>query len=189
MHIKPRYRFLLKNLWKGLLWFVGLVVIFLLIKEYLGPSDHWLQSIYEMPILVYSVFLFSEVVFGIIPPEVFMIWSIHGGLFDSYTADVFFLSCISFSAGISGYYIGASLRGLSYFQRIEENYLVKYRRNLRRYGGFLVITAALTPLPFSAIAMAVGVFKYPFKFYLLYSLSRFVRFGVYGYIVWQANAL
>lgn len=189
MIIKSRYRFLLNNLWKGLLWFAILVVFFLIIKEYLSPSDHWLQSIYEMPILVYSVFLFSEVVFGIIPPEVFMIWSIHGGLFESYSGDVAFLSTISFGAGILGYYIGASLRGLAFFKRIEEKYLVQYRRNLRKFGGFLVITAALTPLPFSAIAMAVGVFKYPFKFYFLYSLTRFVRFAVYGYIVWQANAL
>lgn len=161
----------------------------MLIKKYLDPNDHWLQSIYEMPILVYSVFLFSEVIFGIIPPEVFMIWSIHGGLFDSYSGDVVLLSTISFGAGICGYYIGAALRGLAFFKRIEETYLTEHRRNLRRYGGFLVITAALTPLPFSAIAMAVGVFKYPFKYYFLFSLSRFVRFAVYGYIVWQANAL
>lgn len=189
MNIKPRYQFLLKNLFRGILWFAGLVIIFLIVKEYFGPSDHLLERIYEMPILVYGVFLFSEVVFGLIPPEVFMIWSIHGGVSDYYAVNVALLSFISFGAGIAGYFIGSSMRRFEFFKHIEENYLVKYRKNLRRYGGIVVITSALTPLPFSAIAMAVAVFRYPFRFYFFYSLSRFLRFAVYGYIVWQANAL
>ncbi|MDH5475275.1 MAG: hypothetical protein OEX22_06255 [Cyclobacteriaceae bacterium] len=188
MFIKPRYRFLLSNLWKGLVWFVGLVIIFVIVKQIFGPTEHWMEPVHNKPLLVYSIFLISEVVFGIVPPEVFMIWSIHGGISDSYIINVAFLSVISFGAGISGYFIGASMRGLPFFLHIEEKYLLQYRKYLKRFGGILVITAALTPLPFSAVAMAVAAFRFPFKYYFIYSLSRFVRFGVYGYIVWQANA-
>jgi len=155
----------------------------------MGPSEELLEAVYNMPVLVYSIFLVSEVVFGIIPPEVFMIWSLHGGATEVYSINVALLSVVSFGAGVSGYFIGASLRKVHFFKRIEERYLHQYKRNLRRYGGYLVIAAALTPLPFSAIAMAVAIFRYPFKYYFIYSLSRFVRFAVYGYIIWQANAL
>ena len=189
MHLKSRYRFLLSNLWKGLLWFAGLVVIFLIAKEFLGPTEVWLEPLHDKPITIYSVFLISEVVFGLIPPEVFMIWSIHGGAFDSYVLNLTLLSIISFGAGISGYFIGARLRKFSFFVHVEEQFLNKYKKNLKRFGGILVVTAALTPLPFSAVAMAVAAFRFPFKYYFLYSLSRFVRFAVYGYIVWHANAL
>lgn len=189
MFLKPRYRFLISNLGKGMLWFAALLVIFLLIKQFYSPSDQWLDSMYDQPYLVYSVFLFSEVVFGIIPPEVFMIWSLHGGATDSYVLNVLLLSMISFGAGISGYFIGASLRSVQFFKTIEEKYLFEYKRNLRRYGGFLVIAAALTPLPFSAVAMAVAVFRYPFKYYVFYSLTRFLRFAIYGYFIWQANVM
>ena len=108
----------------------------------------------------------SEAVFGIIPPEVFMIWSIHGGAFDSYVLNVVLLSVVSYGAGIFGFFVGSKMRGYSLFIRIKETYLDKYQKNLKRFGGILVVTAALTPLPFSAVAMAVAAFRFPFKYYV-----------------------
>jgi len=189
MELKARYRFLLNNLWKGVLWFTVLVGLFLVVKEFFGPTEIWMEPLHDKPITIYSIFLFSEVVFGIIPPEVFMIWSIHGGAFDSYVLNVVLLSIVSYGAGIFGFFIGSKMRSYSIFIRIKETYLDKYQKNLKRFGGILVVTAALTPLPFSAVAMAVAAFRFPFKYYVFYSLSRFVRYAVYGYIVWHANAL
>ncbi len=170
-----------------MVWFAALILIFIAAREYLNLNPAWIEALYDRPELIYSIFIFSEVIFGIIPPELFMIWSFEGGITDSYTVNVLFLSILSYAAGVLGYYIGSSCRVMPIFQSVEEKYLHKYKAELKRYGGFLVIAAALTPLPFSAVAMAVGVFKYPFKYYLLYSLTRFLRFGVYGFILWLSH--
>ncbi len=172
-----------------MVWFAVLILMFIAAREYLNLNPAWIEALYDKPVLIYTIFIFSEVVFGIIPPELFMIWSLHGGLTDYYVVNILFLSVLSYGAGILGYFIGSSCRALPFFHAFEEKYLIQYKSNLRRYGGFLVIAAALTPLPFSAVAMAVGVFKYPFKYYVYYSLTRFLRFGVYGFIVWQANTI
>jgi len=187
--MKPRYLFLVNNLAKGMIWFAVLILIFVAAREYITLNPSWIEAMYDRPILVYTIFILSEVIFGIIPPEIFMIWSLKGGLTDYYILNILFLSVLSYGAGVLGYFIGSSCSVLPLFQTFEEKYLAQYKPNLRRYGGFLVIAAALTPLPFSAVAMAVGVFKYPFKYYLFYSLTRFLRFGIYGFIVWQANAI
>jgi len=187
--MKPRYQFLVNNLAKGMVWFVALILIFIAAREYLNLNSEWLKELNDRPVLIYGIFIFSEVIFGIIPPELFMIWSLNGGLTDYYIVNILFLSGLSYGAGLLGYFIGSSCRVLPVFQTFEAKYLTQYKQNLRRYGGFLVIAAALTPLPFSAVAMAVGVFKYPFRYYVLYSLTRFLRFGVYGFIVWQANSI
>jgi len=187
--IKPRYQFLVNNLAKGMIWFAVLIIAFIAAREYLNLNPAWIEAMYDRPSLVYTIFVLSEVVFGIIPPELFMIWSLKGGLTELYAVNVLFLSLLSYGAGVLGYFIGSKMRKIPLLQRFEEKYLLQYKSNLRRYGGYLVIAAALTPLPFSAVAMAVGVFKYPFKYYVFYSLTRFLRFGVYGYIVWQANTI
>ena len=62
-------------------------------------------------------------------------------------------------------------------------------RHLYRYGGFLVIVASLTPIPSTGVPMLVGLLKFPLKNYLLFSLFRFVRFAVYGFIIWEANII
>jgi membrane protein YqaA with SNARE-associated domain len=172
-----------------MLWFAMLIIFYLIIKQYVAPSEQLVESLYDKPTLVYGVFLISEVVFGIIPPEVFMIWSLHGGATEFYALNVLLLSLISYGAGVSGYFIGVSFSSLEFFKTYEAKYLHQYKRNLRRYGGYLVVAAAMTPLPFSAVAMAVAVFQYPFKYYLFYSFTRFLRFSIYGYIIWQANVL
>lgn len=185
--MKPRYQFLVNNLVKGLMWFAILILVFIAAREYLNLNPAWIEALYDRLVLIYSIFIFSEVIFGIIPPELFMLWSLKGGLTDYYVVNVLFLSVLSYAAGVFGYFIGSSCRVLPLFQSFEVKYLHQYKSSLRRYGGYLVIAATLTPLPFSAVAMAVGVFKYSFKYYLLYSLTRFLRFGVYGYILWLSN--
>ena len=78
MKIINRKKFLFGNLLKGLAWFIAIVLIFLLAKEYLPyDPEGWVGNIYDRPVLVYLVFTLSEIVVGIIPPEVFMIWSLQ----------------------------------------------------------------------------------------------------------------
>lgn len=180
--------FFLKNLMKGLLWFGGLVVIYILFKRYVDVDYlDWLSPIYERPLYVFSIFTLSEVIIGILPPEIFMIWALRNGYVMDYVGNVALLSILSYLAGIIGYFIGSYLNQTQFYKALEKNFFGKYTEYLEQYGGFLIIVAAVTPVPFSGICMLVGAMKYPFRKMMWFSLTRFIRFIVYSYIIWGAH--
>ncbi|MEQ9229482.1 MAG: VTT domain-containing protein, partial [Cyclobacteriaceae bacterium] len=84
-------------------------------------------------------------------------------------------------------WFGAYMNSSHVFTFFKNKIFGKFEEQFNKFGGFLVIVAALTPLPFSGICMLVGSTRYPFKRFLLFSLARVVRFTVYAYIIWQAH--
>lgn len=187
---RDRTRFLVRNLVRGLIWLTVIVGGYVLAKKYLDfDLEVLLGPIYDQPLIIYSIFLGSEVVFGIIPPEFFMFWSLRHGEVGLYVQNIVLLSAISYTAGVIGYYLGSFFNTTKLYRTIKRNFLGKVERHFNRFGGFLVIVAALTPLPFSGICMLVGAVKYPLRKFLLMALVRFARFGVYAYIIWQTNSI
>jgi len=180
--------FLLQNLFKGLAWFAVLVVIYIIAKRYIDIDYlDWLSPIYEKPLYVFTIFTISEVVVGIIPPEVFMIWSLREGIASVYIMNVLLLAVLSYTAGVIGYFIGSYLNQTRFYKTLETRFFGKYTHYLDEYGGFLIIVAALTPVPFSGICMLVGAMKYSFRKMLLFALTRFIRFSAYAYVIWAAH--
>lgn len=187
---QQRTTFFLKNLFRGLIWLTLIVGgYFYLENNYNFSLEGILGSFYERPTVIFSIFLGSEVIFGIIPPELFMIWSLRHEVLSLYIQNVVSLAIISYLAGIIGYFIGFKLSRTRLYRVIRKNYLGKFEKQFSRFGGFLVIVAALTPLPFSGICMLMGTVKYPFRRFLLIAMSRFIRFGVYAFIIWETNIL
>ncbi|MEP2773835.1 MAG: hypothetical protein ABJH05_16905 [Fulvivirga sp.] len=179
-----RSRFLLKNLFKGFGVLVLIVVAYIVLQRHAGFDD-FMDHIGQWPILVYSIFILSEVVFGIIPPELFMIWSVKNGLFDSYYLNIALLASISFGAGVLGYFLGSILKRR--LPQFFSKYILKYKNTLNRYGGLLILVGAITPIPFSAICMLVGSTNYNFPRFLLIASARFLRFGLYSFTIYQFN--
>ena len=184
--INFRSRFLLKNLFRGLAALAVIIIAYILLQKFTS-FELLLEEFGDLPILVYTIFVVSEVVFGIIPPELFMIWSMKHGAFNSYVLNITLLAVISMLAGILGYYLGANMKKVSLIQPIFNRYIKRYTNTLNRYGGFLIFVGAITPIPFSAICMLVGATNYPFSRFLLIASSRFLRYAVYGFIIYQAN--
>ncbi|MFY0601936.1 MAG: VTT domain-containing protein [Cyclobacteriaceae bacterium] len=185
-----RTNFLLKNLFRGILWLTGIVGGYYYLKSHFGFTlEEVLGSFYERPEIIFSVFLGSEVIFGIIPPELFMIWSLRHEALDLYVQNVVALAVISYLAGVIGYYVGMYFSNTQLYQTLKKNYLGKYEKHFNRFGGFLVIVAALTPIPFSGICMLMGAVKYPVRRFLFISMTRFIRFTVYAFIIWETNIL
>lgn len=183
-------RFLISNLIKGLVWLVVLVTAYFLAKKYLNfDLEVLLGSLYENTLVIYSIFLGSEVVFGIIPPEFFMFWALRDEVITLYIQHVAGLAAISYVAGIIGYFLGSAFNTTVIYRFIRRRFLKKYEKLFNEYGGFLILVAALTPLPFSGICMLVGAVKYPVRKFFWISLSRFGRFIVYSIIIWEANVL
>ena len=182
--------FLLKNLIKGLFWLGILIVSYVIIQKYFGfDLKGLLGPLYDNTFMIYFIFLISELIFGIIPPEFFMFWAASKNLWLLYLQHVTALMLISYLAGIIGYFIGTKFGDTKFYRLLRRTRLAKFEKHFRQFGGFLVIVAALTPIPFSGICMLVGSVKYDFNKFIWISMSRFMRFFLYATVVWKTNML
>lgn len=175
---------------KGLAWLAVLVIIFIFAKNKLKIDfEDWLGPVFDNTFLVVGIYTLSELIFGILPPELFMMWALRFDSLKEYIFWVFVFSAISYFAGGLGYLFGNYLNTTILFRYIRKRFLGKYHSLLQKFGVFLILVAALTPVPFSAISMLVGSLHYPMKKYLLWALSRFIRFAVYAFIIWEAGLM
>ena len=118
-----------------------------------------------------------------------MIWAARKNIPMDFVGNLIILTSISYVAGWVGHWIGSHLNQSSFYRLMKRNFFGKYERYFHDFGGFIIIVAALTPLPFSGIAMLMGSLKYPLKKYLIYSLFRIPRFAVYGFFIWEASLM
>ena len=178
------YSFLKAIAYKGgltILLFVG----FLAIINYFFVDIDYLLNIFVTAFssnTTFGIFLVSETFLGLIPPEIFIAWSAKSStpwLF------LFTLATISYIAGIISYFIGRSLFTIPKLNNYIKNKISNHIVNLKKWGGFFVVLGALTPLPHSVISMTSGLIGYNFKYYVLWALFRYLRFVVYGLIIFQ----
>ena len=131
---------------------------------------------------IFSFFLASEAVLGIIPPEVFIAWaskSANPWLF------LFILATISYVGGIISYLIGNRLFLIPSIKNHIENKIAIHIVNLRKWGGLFVLLGAISPIPHSLVSLASGLIKYNFKYYLIWSLFRYARFVIYALVIFK----
>jgi membrane protein YqaA with SNARE-associated domain len=179
--------FLFRNLFKGLLWFAFIITIFILMEGYIQTNfKTHIDDIRANPGILYGVYTLSEIIFGILPPELFMmIWILDKIDLSGFIVNLSILTVISYGAGILGYYIGKNFSKTNFYQtKIREQYLKQYEGRLKKFGGYLVFVGAVTPVPFSATCMLAGSVNMNFKNFLLICISRIVRFSFYGWMVW-----
>ena len=180
--------FLFKNLGKGLLWLAILIFAFVLIKKNVDlDATGWLVSLGDKPYIVYTIYIMSELLIGIIPPEMFMMWSVELTTGRSYVLDVALLAVFSYIAGTVTYYFGRYFNQTVLYRYVRKRYLRRYEDIFFRFGGFLLFVAAVTPIPYSGICMLMGAVNFPANKFFVITLFRFVRFAVYGYAVYQAS--
>lgn len=183
-------RFLLNNLLKGFLWLGAIIGIYLIFKRNVNIDFlTWFEPLFSNEKLMYTIFFVSEVVIGIIPPEVFFIWALRFDTVTDFAWVIAALTLTSYFAGIIGYFIGRYLHNTLLYRYFRRRFLSKMEKRLQQYGLYLIVIASLTPVPFSGVAMLVGSVKYPFSRYALFSLFRFLRFGVYAWIIWETQLL
>ncbi len=176
--------FLWKNLLRGLAWFGVIITAYIFAREDIRVYQLEINQIGNQLPLLLAIFTVSEIIFGIIPPELFMlIWQSKGNL-SEYVLNLSYLTLISYAAGVLGYYIGRYFSLTRLYQQINERYLKQYDEKLKKYGLYLVLVGAVTPVPFSATCMLAGSVNSSFRDFLLICISRVLRFAVYGWMVW-----
>ncbi len=134
------------------------------------------------PKVIFSFFLLSETVLGLVPPEIFIAWASKSStpwLF------LFILATMSYLGGIIAYFLGNRLFLIPAVKNHIENKIAIHINNLRKWGGLFVFIGAMLPLPHSIVSLACGLIKYDFKNYLLWALFRYLRFAIYALIIFQ----
>ena len=189
---ETRSGFLFRNLFKGLLWFAVIIAVFVTMEGYIQANfkEH-IDTIRANPGVLYGIYTISEIVFGILPPELFMmIWILDNIDLSGFITNLAILTIISYGAGILGYYIGKVFSKTKFYQeQIRGKYLKQYEGKLKRYGGYLVFVGAVTPVPFSATCMLAGSVNLDIRHFLLICITRVIRFAGYGAVVWYAPEL
>ena len=161
------------------LYFAIMIPLILIIRSLIDPNQifQYLISIFSDGFILIT-FLISESFLGMIPPDLFMIWATK---FDSPFLILVILGLLSYIGGIFSYLIGYWLSKRPGIKSYSERKLNKYILLASKWGGAFIIISALFPFsPFSMVVMAVSLLKYPFRFYLLFGISRIARFIFQG---------
>jgi membrane protein YqaA with SNARE-associated domain len=171
----------LKKAIPTILFFV--VALFLLDRYVIDFTDLFthITNTYA-PLHILGVFFLSESLLGLIPPEIFIAWA------DKTVNPIVFLSLlalISYSGGIVSYFIGKWILNIPAVYNYIEVKMKKHLRNVRKWGGFMIIVGALLPIPYSMTSMAAGTINYPFKNFLLFGTLRFLRFYLYAIAIFS----
>ncbi len=183
-HYKEKgfYSFVGGNVLKIIFFYALFIGLIFLIGKYLLD----LKSLFQFSIdsfpdeLVLALFFVSESFLGLIPVDLFVIWTTK---FASPFLYLSILGVLSYIGGIISYYIGRWISGRPKIKRYTEKKLSKYITFVRKWGGAFIVIAALFPLsPFSMVVIAVSLLKYPFKLFLLFGLIRLIRFVIQGAI-------
>lgn len=179
------YSFVGKSLLKAALPIILFVAALLAVHFFVVDINTILVYVTENfpPIGVFAVFFASESFLGLIPPEMFIAWS---GKSEHPVVFLSILATLSYLGGVISYFVGRGIASIpSVFVYLEVK-MEKHIKNMRKWGGFLIVVGALLPLPFSISSIAAGIIKFPFPSFLLFGLLRFVRFAIYGVAIFNA---
>ena len=185
---KIRLLFFFKNFFRGLLFFAVALGFYKITFSYLDLASLKNQIAFDFPsFFVFLLFFTSEVVLGVIPPELFMIWAITSKPIESYLFYVIMFSILSYTAGFAAFLFGKYLHNTWLYDFMKRNIIGKYERKITAFGWLVIVVAAITPIPFSATWAVVGAVGFDRKKYLFYSLARFIRYAIYGFFIWLAH--
>jgi len=177
------YTFVWDAVKKALPYIVAIVLVIYVVNHYFNINEALVRLTEILPSYgVLSFFFVSETLLGLVPPEIFIAWA--GKMFSPW----FFLallSILSYSGGLVSYWMGRSITKMPSVHNYLEVKMEKQLKNSKKWGGFLIMVGAVLPLPFSIACMAAGIIEFPFKNVMLFGALRFVRFAIYGLIIFN----
>ncbi len=177
------YKFVLKNLFWLFLTVSIFIAIILLVQSYLTDFDTLFKSILKDMDLTYVFVLFfvSESVLGLIPPDIFILWT--KTLAHPYL-NVALLAGLSYIGGINSYFIGKFIQKIPRIKTFIIEKEEKYYKQIKKWGSWVIIFAALFPLPFAIICILSGMIDFPVKRFLLITLMRIIRFFIFAFLLY-----
>lgn len=178
------YGFVGSSLKKAIIPIVLFIGAILLVHRFvINFNELFLIIVNTLPSsIIFTIFFASESMLGLIPPEIFIAWA---GKSSQPILYLSFLALLSYTGGIISYWIGNTISKVPKVYEYLEVKMHKHLKNIRKWGGFLIVVGALLPIPFAITSVAAGVINYKFKNYLLFGLLRFVRFFLFALAIFS----
>ena len=178
------YSFIWENSKKALVPLAVIIGILLYINYYVMSIDEMLVYVTQnfSDVSIFSLFLVSESILGLLPPDIFIAWTKNTDYPILYLS---LLSILSYLGGVISYLLGKAMLIIPSVNNFMFNKMSKHITNMRKWGGLLIAVGALLPLPFAMASMAAGMIKFNFKNFLMFALLRLLRFVVYGFAIYQ----
>ena len=177
------YTFVWEAVKKVLPYIMALVVVVYAVNHFFNINTALIRLTEILPSYgVLSFFFVSEILLGLVPPEIFIAWA--GKMYSPW----FYLSLLallSYGGGLLSYWLGRTITKIPSVHNYLEVKMEKQLKNSKKWGGFLIIVGALLPLPFSISCIAAGIIEFPFKNVIGYGSLRLARFAFYGLIIFN----
>lgn len=132
---------------------------------------------------IFSIFLASESILGLIPPDIFIAWTKNT---DSPLLYLSILAFLSYLGGVIAYFMGMAIAAVPSINKYLYGKMSKHIINMQKWGGFLIAVGALLPLPFAIACLAAGMINFSRKHFFIFALLRFGRFIIYGFLIYSA---
>ena len=178
------YSFIRANVLKLAASIIVILLLLFLFDRYvidLSAVAEWATSFFSPGGLI-GLFFLSEVSIGFITPELLIVWA-DETLKPRWMLTL--LALLSYFAGIVGYFMGQFWRTRALVRNLLLDRYIHTFEQLNRFGGLLIVLAALTPLPYPIVSQLSGMNNYPFKKFALLTLVRFLRFALYGALLYN----
>ena len=149
----------------------------------------WIEGFYnsQYAALILGIIALAESIFFPIIPDIFLI-SIS--ILKPETAIWMALITVigSITGAVIGYHI-SKLIGIKFIHRfIKQKHLESAYNLFQKYGIWVILIAAFTPIPYKIFVIAAGFFQYNFKQFIIASIiGRSVRFMTLGVMLYFAG--
>ena len=180
LRTKGFFKYVGKNVLLILLVYAFIIFLVFMIGKYLVDFNGFFKTFFERLSDHFVILLFfaSESFTGMIPVDLFVIWAQK---FEHPMPYLALLGILSYAGGVISYGIGFWISSRPKIKLFTERRLKNYIGFVHKWGGAFIVIAALFPFtPFSLVVIAVTMLKYPFRLFLLFALTRLVRFVLQG---------
>jgi len=176
------YLFLKKNLLRIILSLGFLVILVKMINQFFNLSyiDNIIWDTGRIIIMYFSFFLSESFFLGLLPPDLFIVWTAK---FHHFFWMLSALGILSYLGGIIAFILGKNILKRKLIHANIEKRISRNTKLVKKWGALIIVIAALLPLPYTPVSLASGMTNFSLKSYCYLGITRILRFYIYGFVI------
>lgn len=159
--------------------FVVIVLGAVFLREPLEVLAHWIVE--ELGLFgVFLGVLATDSLTVPIPPDTYLFVAVAS---DVAVVPILTVCCVgSILAGSIAYWLGPYIQRLPFLRKRLEKFRPRGEQLFLKYGTWTVAIAALSPIPFSVTCWLAGIYKMPYRRFVLATFARIPRLVGYYFL-------
>ena len=169
-----------------LLLFLGLGLLGYFFEKEIQDVSQWIYNQFGFSSFVVMQY-FADLVLSPIPPDILLIFIAKSDLKNSWFFYVSILGIFSTLAGYSGWWIGKHIASRPWAPKVLQEFSQRYAGIIQKYGPWIVVIGAATPIPFSFTCWSAGFLKMKFLPFSIAVWVRYLRVIAYYQIIQSSS--